>query len=69
MFISSSSRGIGPLLELRWVTQGSSQVSVGNSGFLSSCDGELGVHLKLQQGNRASSQVEVGNSEFPLESQ
>ena len=52
VFLSGHSRGIGPLLELRWVAQGYSWVSVANSRFLLSCDGKT----------QGSSRVATGES-------
>ena len=34
-------QGMGPHLQMRWDTQGSSRVVAGNSAFISSCDGDL----------------------------
>ena len=56
----SRSRGIGPLLEMRWGTWGSSRVVVGNSGFLSNFNGYFAEPLELHKGSQASFQIERG---------
>ena len=38
-------QGMGPHLQMRWDTQGSSRVVAGNSAFISSCDGDLWAPL------------------------
>ena len=35
-------QGMGPHLQMRWDTRGSSQIVVGTSFFISSCDGDPG---------------------------
>lgn len=74
MFLLRLCRGIRPLLYLQWETGvslemwqkpwGSSQISVGNLGFLWSCNGDLMIHFMSLHGNQGSSRVEVGNMMF-----
>ena len=52
---------IGPHLEMRWGTRGSSLV-VGNSGFFSCCDGCHRESLELHKWSQDSFQVARGNS-------
>ena len=42
-------QGMGPHLQMRWDTWGSSQVSAGNLAFISSCDGDLWAPLSGQK--------------------
>ena len=42
--------GMGPHLQMRWETRGSSQVVVGNSGFLSRFDGDFWAPMHCMKG-------------------
>ena len=61
-FLSSRCTGIGPHLELRLETWGSSQVVMSVSRFPSSCHGDLRELLWLPQGSQASFLVVRGTS-------
>ena len=43
-------QGIGPHLQMRFDTRGSSQVVAGNSAFITSCDGDLWAPLCCMKG-------------------
>ena len=43
-------QGMGPHLQMRWETRGSSRLVAGNSGFISSCDGDLWAPLSCMKG-------------------
>ena len=43
-------QGMGPHLQMRWETQGSSRLVVGNLGFISSGDGDLWDPLSCIKG-------------------
>ena len=59
----SCSKGIGPHVEMKYGTQGSSQVGVGNSGSPLVATGILGILWScLHKGNQASFQVSRGTS-------
>ena len=61
-FLSTRTRGIGPHLEMRWVTQGSSQVVTGNTCFLWSWDRYLKESHEYHKASEASFQFSRGNS-------
>ena len=43
-------QGMGPNLQMRFDTRGSSQVVAGNSAFIMSCDGDLLAPLSCMKG-------------------
>ena len=43
-------QGMGPHLQMRWDTRGSSRVVVGNSSFILTCDGDLLAPLNCMKG-------------------
>ena len=59
-FLSSWCRGLGPHLELRWETQGSSPALTGNSGFLWRFHWGVRHHLMLGMALRFPLEVEKG---------
>ena len=46
------------------IFHGSSQVTIGETGFILRCEGKVGIPLESEQGNRPSTRDEVGNMEF-----
>ena len=51
-------QGMGPHLQMRWDTRGTSQVVAGNSAFISSCDGDLWAPLSSLKGVKFSVEFE-----------
>ena len=51
-------QGMGPHLQMRWDTCGSSRVVVGNSAFISNCDGDLWAPLSCLKGVKFLSSLE-----------
>ena len=52
---------MGPHLQMRWDTWGSSQVVARNSAFISSCDGDLWAPLSCLKGSQTFSRALRGN--------
>ena len=58
--------GMGPHLQKRWETRGSSQVVAVNSGFLSRCGGDLWTPLHCMKGVKPPLEFGEGTRDYSL---